>query len=408
MRDYLNILSRPVIRRLVFSVLPARIAYSMVSLTIFFYVHDVTGSLTKAGIAIGASSLAGALTTGPRGSLIDRVGQTGPLLFFVPLYVGTLVALSFTTSFSGLVALAAFLGLASPPINISSRPLWKVALPAHELRTGYAIDSISINTTQVLGPTLATTISLGLGGDWALRLIALSMAIGGSFMVTMPLSRNWKREAKEEGKPTLFQSAGIRLMAFDGVFFGFGNGIFIVGVPAAATLIKRPELTAPMLSASAVAAIAGGLVAGLVSKKLTALRGMLIAYTATGISILPLPWARPGWQMGLLLVLMGFALGLSMVFHWEVIEAVRPRGTAVGALAWLWSIEGTATAIGSAVGGYFIDSLGIVAALLITVAMFNLASAVAIAGRKTLHAADQLPDEEEVTEALADSANPQS
>lgn len=408
MRDYLNVLRRPAIRRLVLSVLPARIAYSMVSLTIFFYVHETTGSLTKAGIAIGAASLAGALTTGPRGSLIDRVGQTGPLLLFVPLYAGTLIALSMTTNFSTLVALAAFLGLASPPINISSRPLWKVALPANELRVGYAIDSISINSTMVLGPTLATTMSLGVGGNWALRLIAFLMLLGGSLMVTMPLSRRWKREQKEAGQASLFRSAGIRLMAFDGIFFGFGNGIFVVGIPAAATLINRAELTAPMLSASAVASIAGGFVAGLVSKKLTALRGMLLAYVATGIGTIPLPWVRPGWQMGTLLVVTGFALGTSMVFHWEVIEAVRPRGTAVGALAWLWSIEGTATAMGSAVGGYLIDKWGITLSLCITVVMYNLASAIAIGGRKALSAADQLPDEEELTEALADSANPPS
>lgn len=408
MRDYLNLLARPVIRRLVFSVLPARIAYSMVSLTIFFYVHETTDSLTKAGIAIGAASLAGALTTGPRGSLIDRVGQTGPLLFFVPLYAATLIALSLTTDFGTLVGLCAFLGLASPPINISSRPLWKVALPAGELRVGYALDSISINSTMVLGPTLSTAVSLSVGGDWALRLIAMLMLLGGSLMVTMPLSRNWRREEKDAGQGSLFRSRAIRLMAFDGVFFGFGNGVFVVGIPAAATLINRAELTAPMLSASAVASILGGFVAGLVSKKMTALRGMLLAYTATGLGTIPLPWVRPGWQMGALLVVTGFALGMSMVFHWEVIEAVRPRGTAVGALAWLWSIEGTATAIGSAVGGYFIDNWGITRSLLITVVMYNVATAIVVAGRALLNAADQLPEEEDLTEALADTANPPS
>lgn len=406
MRDYLALLARPVVRRLVLSVLPARLGYSMVTLTIFFYVHEVTGSLSKAGLAIGATSISSSLTTGPRGSLIDRVGQTKPLMFFVPLYVSALLALSFAKNLFALITIAALLGLVAPPINISARPLWKVILSEKELRTGYALDSISINTTSVVGPTLATTISLGVGGSWALRLIALAMAVGGSLLIAMPLSRTWKREEKDSDGDSLFRSPAIRLMAADGLIFGLGNGIYVVGIPAAATLIKRPELTAPMLSACAFAAIIGGVVAGLMSKRMTALGGMLRTYFGISVVMLPLPWAQPGWQMGLILVGLGLFLGMGMVFHWEVIEAVRPRGTAVGALAWLWTVEGSAGALGSAVGGFVIEHFGITPALAITVVMFVLAAVVVYTGRGLLSAADQLPSDENVAEALADTTNP--
>lgn len=408
MRDYLRLFSRPVVRRLILSVLPARLAYAMVSLTVFFYVHDVTKSLTKAGLAIGAMTVAGSLTTGPRGSLIDRIGQTLPLSIFIPLYFSTLVILSFVTSPLQLILLAAVLGLVSPPINLSARPLWKVALPEQELRTGYALDSVSINTTAVLGPTLATTISLGFGGAWSLRLIAVLIAIGGALMISMPLSRQWKREEREEGGTSLFRSPAIRLMAIDGLVFGIGNGFYVVGIPAATTLIKRPELTAPMLSASAAAAIIGGIVAGLISSRITALGGMLRSYFGIGLVLLPLPWARPGVPMGAVLVGLGFFIGMAMVFHWEVIESVRPQGSAVGALAWLWTIEGSAGALGSAVAGFFIDRWGITVALCIPVVAFNAAALVVFLGRGLLSSANKLANESEMAEALADVANPTS
>lgn len=408
MRDYFSLLSRPVVRRLVLSVLPARLGYAMVNLTLFFYVHKTTSSLGQAGLAIGASSITSSLTTGPRGSLIDRIGQTRPLLFFVPLYVSVLVALSFTHQPKMLIALSALLGLVAPPINISARPLWKVVLPANELRTGYALDSVSINTTSVLGPTLATTISLGIGGQWALRLVALSMSIGGAFLISMPISRQWRSETKEPTDLSLFKSPALRLMALDGVTFGFGYGIFGVAIPSAATLAGRASLTAPMLSASALAAIAGGVFAGLVSKRLTARRGMTRTYIAIGIVVLPLPWATPGWSMGLILFAMGLFLGMAMVFHWEVVEAVRPRGTAVGALAWLWTVEGSFGALGAAMAGYFIETYSITSTLMISVALFNAAALISFLGRPLLKAADRLPQDSEVAEALADTATPAS
>ena len=45
------------------------------------------------------------------------------------------------------------------------------------------------------------------------------------------------------------------------------------------------------------------------------------------------------------------------VFFWEVIEAVRPAGTALTAAGMLWTVEGLCIAIGAAAGGWSADHL---------------------------------------------------
>jgi len=60
------------------------------------------------------------------------------------------------------------------------------------------------------------------------------------------------------------------------------------------------------------------------------------------------------------MALFGAALGLVggaiQVFYWEVMEAVRPKGSQTAALGWLWSVEGSLMALGSALGGYLSET----------------------------------------------------
>jgi predicted MFS family arabinose efflux permease len=47
---------------------------------------------------------------------------------------------------------------------------------------------------------------------------------------------------------------------------------------------------------------------------------------------------------------------MQMVFYWEIVEKVRTKGTAASAIGWLWTFEGTATALGATVSGYISEA----------------------------------------------------
>ncbi len=363
MRAYWNLFAIPGVRRLVASAIPGRVAYGMITLTTFFYVQHATHSITLAGLATGAETITSSLTAGMRGQAIDRFGQTKPLLFYVPLWASIVVLLSFQTEKVTLIATSALVGLFSPPINLSTRPLWRDAVGAENLRTAYAIDTTLMNATTVIGPVIATWLSLQFGGDIALRVTAALMATGGMLLLSMPLSRNWVPEKHSGTSFSLLRDLKFQLLAIEGMIFGLGWGLLEISVPSSATLAGVPGKSAPLLAALSGASIIGGLVIGGRKSSVTPLRGFKLASLCVALTTVPLSFTTPGWSMGISLMFLGLAIGFAQVYHWEVLEAVRPVGSATSAQAWLWTVEGSMLALGAALGGYLVEHVSPRAAL---------------------------------------------
>jgi len=357
MRTYLEFLKIPGVKRLLVSALPGRLSYGMIALATFFFVQDVTGSITIAGIATGIETLTSSLTAGFRGNLIDKFGQTKPLSFFVPTWVALVVFLSFVTTPAAIIIISGFIGLASPPVNLSTRPLWRVLVGAENLRTGYAIDTVMSSSTIVAGPVIATALAIPLGGDVALWGTAALMAIGGYALIQMPASRNWKPEPQQGNAMRLLRNKQFQILAIEGMVFGLAWGLLEILIPSYATLQGTPGLSAPLLATLAGASILGGLIIGARKSLTTPLQGFKLASLVASIVALPLALTKPGWSMGIVLGLLGLGMGFAQVYHWEVLEAVRPLGTAKSAQAWLWAVEGSTMAVGIAIGGYVVENI---------------------------------------------------
>jgi MFS family permease len=357
MRTYLEFLKIPGVKRLLVSALPGRLSYGMIALATFFFVQDVTGSITLAGIATGIETLTSSLTAGFRGNLIDKFGQTKPLSFFVPTWVILVLLLSSVTTPAAIIIISAFIGLASPPVNLSTRPLWRVLVGAENLRTGYAIDTVMSSSTIVAGPVIATALAIPLGGDVALWATAALMAIGGYALIQMPASRNWKPEPQQGNAMRLLRNKQFQILAIEGMVFGLAWGLLEITIPSYSTLQGTPGLSAPLLATLAGASILGGLIIGGRKSMTTPLHGFRVASLVAAIAALPLALTEPGWSMGIVLGLLGLGMGFAQVYHWEVLEAVRPLGTATSAQAWLWAVEGSMMALGIAVGGYVVENI---------------------------------------------------
>jgi predicted MFS family arabinose efflux permease len=103
------------------------------------------------------------------------------------------------------------------------------------------------------------------------------------------------------------------------------------------------------------ASIIGGLLIGSRKSLTTPLQGFKWASLGASVAALPLALTAPGWSMAIVLGLLGLGMGFAQVYHWEVLEAVRPQGTATSAQAWLWAVEGSTLAVGTALGGYLVE-----------------------------------------------------
>ena len=94
MKRYKELFAFPQVISLGIAAFPARLAYGMIALGIFFKAEQSTDSFAIAGFAIGLNSLAGSVTAGIRGSIMDRWGQKWPLRILVPGYTILILALN--------------------------------------------------------------------------------------------------------------------------------------------------------------------------------------------------------------------------------------------------------------------------------------------------------------------------
>lgn len=395
----------PQVIRLVISAFPARLAYGMIGLGIFFKTEQETGSVAAAGFAIGLNSLAGAATAGLRGSVMDRFGQKWPIRILVPLYAALILLLNTMETRQSILVTAFILGITAPPINLSVRPLWKDIVPDSYLRTAYAFDSSMMSSTTVLGPVVITALSLSSRPGLGLGTTAALMFTGGIALSLTPASRDWIPEKKNKGQQRLWRDRAIQLLMFEGCFIGFGWGVFDVAVPAFATQEGVQHRVAWIFAAFGIANVVGGLLGGLVSKKLAPLLALRRAYLMWLIACLPIAFTYPDWTMALVGASIGFLGGAVQVFYFEVLEAVRPKGSQTASLGWIWSVEGSFMAVGAAVGGVISEVLSPRIGLAMLPIMICIGLIILSIGRGRLSAANDIPTDEEDLQAMKDISN---
>ena len=404
MKRYRELLRFPHVPTLLAVAFPARIGYAMISLNIFFKVERETGSIALAGLAIGLNSIAGSLTAGIRGVIVDKYGQTKPIATFITGYVTMIIVFSYAKESFTLLLFAIILGITAPPINLSVRPLWKTIVPPTYLRIAYALDSSTMSFTGVIGPVIATSLSLSSHPQSALFVTAGCMAFGGYGLALSTVSRKWRPERVEK-RGSLLRHKPIQLLALEGSFIGFGWGLFDVAVPSYTTLEKVQHLTAWILGAMSVANVAGGILAGVVWRNKSALRSLRVAYTLWFFVSLPLIFTYPGWSMAIAAFFLGLVGGAVQVFYLEVFELTRPKGYPTAALGWLWTIEGSFMSLGAALAGWLSATFSPQLCFIITSTCLAIGWTILGVGRKTLRDGDRIPTDDESTEALGDNSS---
>lgn len=388
MKQYLELLKISMARRLLIAATPARMAYSMIGLSIFFKTERTLDSIPLAGLALGLNALAGSLTAGIRGSAIDKWGQKWPIRILVPGYALGIIALNVSYSKFAIITWAFVLGFSAPPINLSVRPLWKQIVGEDLVRTAYGLDTAVMNGVGIVGPAIATTLSLSNHPGYALGSCAALMFIGGIALEVTINHKNWFTEKKDPSEAKLWKVPAIRLLMIEGCFIGLGWGFFDVGIPAYATLEHVPHRTAWLFSIMSLCNVIGGLTAGLIKKKRSAFQTMRITYFGWFIFSLPLYFTYPNWSLAVVGALLGLTGGALQVFYFEVLDAVRPQGSATASLGWLWTIEGSMAALGSALGGWVAAEISPQVCLAITTLMLVTGFTILNLGRKRFAAAD--------------------
>jgi MFS family permease len=370
--------------------LVARLPLTMFSVGLLVHAAHLTGSFGAAGVVSGAYAVALGLGGPVLGQLVDRRGQTSVLVasaaVAVPL-VGAAALLPVGAPLPAIVALAAGIGLATPPVGACVRTLFRSFLddPA-ALRGAYAAEASASELTWIVGPPLA----LGLGALWstgaALGAAGAVLAVATVAFAAQPASRAWRpAPSAPRQRGGSLRAPAMRTLVIALVAVGALFGAVEVAVTAAAAQLGSTAAAGPLLGVWGGGSLIGGLLATRLGGGAHSAKGlslMLAALTVGHLLLIPAAGSLVG--LAAALVVAGAAIAPTYATVHAMVEDAAPEGTATEAFAWLATAVAIGASAGAACAGTLADGAGPVAALALAVGAGALATLATVARSWTL------------------------
>lgn len=363
-----------------------RLPIGMMPLALVLFGYEASGSYATAGQITAAYTLCSAVFAPVQGRLVDRVGQTWPLVASGVVHsvtlLGLLLAAAVGASGAVLTAVAGLSGLSYPPVSACMRALWSDLLDGEDQRqTAYAFESVVIEVSFFVGPLLVGVLA-ALGSSSGAVLVAAALAGGGALgMAASGLSRRWRGERVEGMERNIFGplvTRGMRTVLIVSIPVGASFGMIDVAIPAFAEAEGAPEAAGLLIAAIATGSIPGGLWYGArrFSLPLSRQWAPLLALTAVGLATLQLPATIP--QMAVLLTLMGFSIAPGITCALLLVDRVAPAGTLTEAFTWWNTALVGGLACGNFVAGIVTERAGVDAALLTSCGAASVAALLAL------------------------------
>jgi predicted MFS family arabinose efflux permease len=302
------------------------------------------------------------------GQLVDRRGQTTPLLASALAAAALLVAIAVVPAgapFPVLVALAGAIGLATPPLGACLRTLLPGLLSDEAaVRAAYAVEATASEVTWVTGPPLA----LGLGALWstgaALIFAGAVLLLGTAGFAAQPASRAWRPEraaARERGgslRAPAMRTLVVVLLAVGALF-----GAVEVAIAAATDGLGSAAAAGPLLGIWGAGSLLGGLLAVRLDGGAHGAAGLsLVLGALTAGHLLLVPAAGSVLAMAAVLLVAGTAIAPTYATVHAMVDRAAPEGTATEAFAWLATAVAIGASTGAAIAGALADSAGPAAA----------------------------------------------
>lgn len=351
---YRQVLAVPGVRMLLLIGMLARIPATAIGMTLTLHVANGLGrSWTEAGLVTAAFTIGVAIGSPLMGRLIDRRGMRSAMV------LSTIVqaAVWFTAphlTYHALLPAALIGGLFGIPIFGTIRIALAAMVPGDQRRPAYALDSMIVELSFMVGPAVAVLVSTALPTGYGIYLLAVGLVVSGTMMFIMnPPTRPAGQEIPEVA-PSRRSWFGPRLVAV------------MIASAAATFILSATDLTivATMRDAGAVAwtgvAIAlwcayslfGGLVFGAIHRPVS----VLLIVAVMGLLTIPVG-AAPTWQWLIVaLIPSGVLCAPAMVSANDTLSRVVPAASRGEATGLLGSAMTAGTTLGAPFAGFVIDA----------------------------------------------------
>jgi len=353
---YRQVLAVPGVRALLLVGVFARIPATAVGITVTLHVATTLGrSWTQAGLVTAAFTIGGAVGAPLLGRLIDRRG-----LRTVMVLTTTVSATIWFTSphLDYLVLLPAALvaGLFSVPIFPAIRLALAAMVPSEQRRPAFALDSMIVELSFMVGPAVAVVLATSLPPGYGLDALAAGMVVTGLLMYLLnPPTRTEGQPIPEVAPPrrTWFDRRLVVLMiaAVAATFILSATDLTIVATLREADAVRWTGVAIALWCAYS---LVGGLIFGAIHRPVSA-----VALVATmGLLTIPVGLA-PTWQwLVVALIPAGLLCAPTMVSNNDALTRIVPESSRGEATGLLGSALTAGTTVGAPFAGMVIDNAG--------------------------------------------------
>jgi predicted MFS family arabinose efflux permease len=355
-------------RRLFATSIVARLAPEMLSIGILVHTRHLTGSFAAAGLVTGVYAIALGVGGPLLGRLVDRRGQTATLLVSASVAATLLAAIAVLSPGAPLVvlvALAAGIGLATPPVGACLRTQLPTLLSdPGAVRAAYALEASVIELTYIAGPPLALCVGALWSTGAALAVAGVVLLAATAAYAVQPVSRRWQ-PAPAERRPRggSLRTPAMRTLVIVLIAVGVLLGADEVAVTAAAKTLTSTTAAAPLFALWGAGSFIGGLLVtrlGGGARSAAGLALLLGALTAGHLALIPADGSI--LALGAALLVAGAAIAPTEATIYAMVDDAAPAGTMTEAFAWLATAMAVGSAIGAASAGILVDRAGPTAA----------------------------------------------
>jgi MFS family permease len=355
----------------------ARLPASAAAITLTLHVVLTLDHGYAAAGLVGAAATVGMAIGAPlHGRLVDRRGLRTMLVLTLSaqaVFWGVAPLLPYPALLAG----ALFGGLLGVPVYSVTRQSLAVLVPPERRRPAFALDSMSVEISYIVGPSVGALLALQVSSAAAMWTVGAGWLVAGGALVLLNPPTRAPEAAGSGPPPPVRQWLDLRLLGallatMAAVVVVFGTELsMIAGLELGGQAGWIPVVNTVWCLASLVGGFAYG--AARRSRSLPLLVGCL------GATAVPVALAGPWWSYALLLVPVGLLVAPSMAASAETVSLLAPehvRGLVTG-------LHGSAITLGAAVGtplaGLMVDLASPAAAVLV-VGVVGLAAA-ALVGR---------------------------
>lgn len=344
----------PGVARIVASQLAARFPYGMLSISLLLYMHDRTGSYAVSGAVLAAMSIGQAIAGPLSGRLMSVFGMRPVLL--ITVFVAS-IALAVMTAFDLLVpvyvALGFVVGVSMPPVSSAVRTIYPTMVNAKQLTPLYSLDASAQELIWVVGPVLATFAATGLGGIWAMSISTLFLFAGGLWFISSPEVAEVKIPRPKGNFGSVLKKPSIQVSAIVG-FLLVGAYVAVEAGTVTAFGKGSPE-GGIVLAICSIGSLIGGLTFGHWSiRPWTLARRMIVVTVGIALAMASLNF----WWLSLMLFISGIGIAPTLAAMSTIVSSSVKFSDTAEAFGWIGSGQLVGAALGSAIAGLLIDTIG--------------------------------------------------